>query len=108
MVVTGIQYVHASPFVTRATVANELSISLGTVDNRIKEIKNEIKNGRYGDFAIINSGGLVLINYFVLIDYLFYRQRLREKNLRKNVPDYDPKKIANEIGWYTPVKKEGE
>lgn len=73
---------------------------MSSVDNRIKELVGEIKSGRYNELAVIKDGGFVFVNYLALIDYLSNRQRLRNKNLRKTVPPYEPKKVAQEIGWY--------
>lgn len=78
----------------------ELDMSLGSVDKRIKEIKAEIEKGRYSDMAIIKDGGFCMVNYLVFIDYIKNRDRLTERNLRKNVPPYNPAKIAHELGWY--------
>lgn len=100
MTITGIEYIHATPYITRANLAQELQISIGTVDKRIREIRQEIANKRYSEFAVIKDGGLMLVNYLVLIDYMHYRERLLDRNLRKNVPQYDPAKIARELGWY--------
>ncbi|MGN0393863.1 MAG: hypothetical protein ACI4EF_00705 [Coprococcus sp.] len=98
--VNEISYIHASPYITRARISQEFDMSLGSVDKRIKEIKSEIEKGRYSEMAIIKDGGFCMVNYLVFIDYMKNRGRLTEKNLRKNVPDYNPKAVAYEIGWY--------
>lgn len=95
-----IKYIHASCYITRADLSKNLNMSLGAVDKRLKEIRDEIKNGRYTEYALIKDGGFMLVNYLVWIDYMAHRDRLLEKNLRKNVPAYNPAKIAREIGWY--------
>lgn len=100
MNITEITMCNASPYISRATIAQQLNIAKPTVDVRIREIKEEVKKGRYNDLAIIKDGGIVLINYLVFVDYMANRQKLLEKNLRKLVPTFNPRKVAESIGWY--------
>lgn len=100
MEITTINYTRACPYITRANIASQLSISLASVDKRIKEIKEEIEKGRYSESSVIKDGGIVLINYLVFIDYEVNRQKLLDSNARKYVEPYSPGKIAREIGWY--------
>ena len=86
------------PYVTKKQLCKELELSGNTVKDRINEIEDEIKNGRYDEYAVIRDGQLLAVNYYVWIDYLTYRQRLREKNLRKFVPNFEPKKVARYAG----------
>lgn len=87
------------PYMKKETLAEELHICKGTVVNRLREIEKEIDNGRYSDYAIIQDGNIVLINILVFIDFLTYRKRLLNKNLRKNVPPFRPDVLARDIGW---------
>lgn len=87
------------PYMKKETLAEEMHICKGTVVNRLREIENEIMNGRYSDYAIIQDGNILLINVLVFIDFLTYRKRLLNKNLRKNVPPFRPDIIARDIGW---------
>lgn len=87
------------PYEHKEQIAREFGISKATVDNRLKEIEKEIKNGRYDDHAIIRDGKLVLINMIVFIDYLTYRRQLRDRNARKYTPEFRPEKIVRDIGW---------
>lgn len=87
------------PFIsTRAELANDWKLSLATIDARIKELKAH--HERYGDFAVIDSEGVVRVNQLAFMDYMKYRTRLADKNLKKGVPDYEPVKIAKELGLY--------
>lgn len=86
------------PYVTKKQLAEELEISPNTVKARIQEIEEEIQKGRYEEYAVMRDGQLLAVNYMVWIDYITYRQRLREKNLRKFVPPFDPEKIAPYAG----------
>ena len=88
------------PYITRANLSKQLGVSVGTVDNRAKEIEVEVDNGRYPDCSVIHDGGITLFNYLVFLDYLNNRQKLREPNLRKYVEPFQPRKIAYSIGWY--------
>lgn len=88
------------PYKSKIVIAKELGISPGTVNNRCKEIKEEVLAGRYPEWSIIEDGGLKLINYLVFIDYLSNRQKLLNENLRKYVEPFEPHKIAQSIGYY--------
>ena len=80
-------------------IAKEFHISKGTVVNRMREIEKEIELGRYGAHTLIQDGNIVLINVLVFLDFLTYRQRLLNKNLRKSVPEYRPDVVMREMGW---------
>ena len=51
------------PYITRANLSKQLGVSVGTVDNRAKEIEAEVDNGRYPDCSVIHDGGITLFNY---------------------------------------------
>ena len=82
---------------TVTDLAESFGMSKQTVTSRIKEIEEEVKNGRYGPHSVIHDVGYVAVNPMVFADYLTYRPRLRNKNLRKSVPPYDPFKVAQEL-----------
>ena len=82
---------------TTAELAIAFGISKQTVASRIKEIEEEIKVKRYGPHSVIHDVGYVAVNPLVFADYMVYRSRLRNKNLRKNVPAYDPFETAREL-----------
>lgn len=88
----------ASPYKTLDDLSDELGVSKVTIHSRKKELEQEKE--RYGEYAVIRDSGIVLINYLAWIDFLKYRARLKEKNLRKTVPPYKPLEIAKAIGWY--------
>lgn len=100
MKITNMESISGVPYKSKIVLAKELGISPGTVNNRAKEIKEEVLNGRYPDCSVIEDGGLKLINYLVFIDYLNNRQKLREPNLRKYVQPFDAYEIAKSIGYY--------
>ena len=82
---------------TRNEIAKSFGISPKTVDLRVKEIEEEVKAKRYGPHSIMRDVGLVLINPLVFADYMTYRARLRNKNLRKNVPPYNAYETSKEF-----------
>ena len=62
----------------------------------IEEIEKETE--RYGKHVVIRDGGIILVNYLAFVDFLTNRKRLMEPNLRKHVPEYDPRAIEQELG----------
>lgn len=94
------------PYMPKQQLADEFHISKSTVFSRMKEIEKEIQSGRYSDYAIINDGNIVLVNVLVFIDYMTYRRRLKEKDARKYVPEFNPSEIKKIIGWENRLIKE--
>ena len=95
-----IETIKGDPWITRANLSKQLGVSVGTVDNRAKEIEQQIKAGRYPDCSIIRDGGIILFNYLVFMDYLQNRKLLLDSNLKKYAEPFQPRKIANSMGWY--------
>lgn len=77
-------------------IAKQTGLSERTLWRRVEELKRERE--RYGDKVVIYDDGIVLVNELALTDYLFYRQRLKDTNLRKSVPPYSPRSWAKERG----------
>jgi DNA-binding Lrp family transcriptional regulator len=100
MQITNLIETQGTPYMTKEQLSKNLGVSKGTIQNRIAEIEKEVAKGRYGKHSIIRDGGIVLINYLVMIDYLNYRKMLKEKNARKTVPPFNAKEVCEEIGWY--------
>lgn len=101
-----IESIRGYPYMPKQQLADEFHISKSTVYLRMKEIEAEIKNGRYSDYAIIDDGNIVLVNVLVFIDYMVYRRRLKEKNTRKYVPEFNPAEIKKVIGWEDKIIRE--
>lgn len=72
-----------------------------TFFSKVEGIREEIKNGRYEDFAVLDDGKTKVCKS-VYVDYSTYRTRLKDKNMRKHVPPFNEKKIVP----YTTVEKE--
>lgn len=60
---------------------------------KIAEIREQIRLGRYNEYALVEEKS-VRVNYYVYYDYSTFRERLLDKNLRKLVPPFDARKIA--------------
>lgn len=88
------------PYMSRIELSKAFNMSKNAIDKRIMELKEEINSGRYNEYAFIKDGGFVFINTLVWIDFIKQHDRLKEKNLRKSVQPFDPRKIAETIGWY--------
>ena len=72
-----------------------------TFMTKIKEIREEIKRGRYKPYAILEEGR-IKVNKLVYCDYSTYRMLLKDKNLRKAVPAFN----GSDIALYTTEEKE--
>lgn len=94
-----VESIRGYPYETKERLADEFHVSKGTIRNRVKEIEEEIKKGRYNDYAIIRDGQILLINTIVFIDYLKYRKMLLDKNARKYVPEFKPELVVRTLGW---------
>ena len=100
MEITNLESIRGIPYKTKLDLAKAIGVSPGTVNNRAKEIKEEILKGRYPNCSIIEDGGLKLINCLVFIDYINNRQMLLQPNCRKQVEPSDAREIARSIGLY--------
>ena len=97
-------YISGKLYKSEQQLAKEWDVSIRTVRTRVAEIKAEIKNGRYGEYAISEDGPkIVLVHYPTWVDYMTHRQKLKQKNLRKTVKPFDACKVAREIGLYDVV-----
>lgn len=72
-----------------------------TFMTKVKEIREEIKRGRYKPYAILEEGK-IKVNKLVYCDYSTHRTKLKDENLRKYVPPFNGKEIAT----YTTEEKE--
>ena len=100
MEIKNLETLRGIPYKSKVVLAKELGVSPGTVNNRAKEIKEEVLKGRYPDCSVIEDGGLKLINCLVFIDYINNRQMLLQPNCRKQVEPFDAGEIARSIGLY--------
>lgn len=96
MEITSIRYLTASPYMSRAQIANEFGCSNSTMARRLNELDEQVQKGRYSDYTILDGGGVVYINYLAFVDYLKYRKKLQDG---RRVPPFNPDKVAKAIGW---------
>jgi len=97
MKITAIESIRAVPLISKEEACKQFGFkSKDSLDVRIKEME---ESGRYA-YSVIRDGKLVLINYLALMDYLYHRRKLQQKNLIKHVPPFDPVKAARSVGWY--------
>lgn len=87
------EVIRGYPYRTMEKVAEEFGCSKRTVARRVDGIQEEIRNGRYSSYAVLESGGITLINMYVYMDYEKYWKHLKRKNTRKYVPPFTPQRI---------------
>lgn len=94
--ITSINYVTASPYMTKARLAKAFDVSTRTVIRRINELETYVAQGRYSPYTIIRDGGMTYVNFLAYIDYLTYKKDLESG---KRVPKYNPSNVAAQIAW---------
>ncbi len=72
-----------------------------TIYNILKEMET---CGRYGRIAL-NEYGDRLIDTLCFEDYLLHRTELKNKNLARRLPPYDPVEIRKRRGEYQMIKE---
>lgn len=82
-------------YLSRQDLAKELHYSTATVNAMIKGVQDEIGKGRYHRCAVAGNR----FNLYVIIDYMTYKEQLKDKNMRKLVPPFDPAGIAELCGY---------
>ena len=80
--------------VSEAAQAYHLSRSM------IYKLLNEIEEcDRYRSArAVLDLGNRKRVNVLVLEDYMFFRQRLKHRNVARTLPPYDPVETARQRG----------
>lgn len=63
-----------------------------TFQQIIKEIREEIRLGRYDECTLIDEKP-IMVSPLVFIDYMSHRKMLRGKNTRKYVRPFDPHEV---------------
>lgn len=79
---------------SQADLAEDFNLHVRTITSRIKEMR--VMERYHG--AVVDDGNIIRCYYPAFVDYMTNRRRLRDKNLKKTVPDYDPKRIIAELG----------
>lgn len=83
------------PYMKKDGIARMLGLSKSTVYDRARELDG---NDRYGPYAVIRDGQVVLINVLCFLDWLKWRRMLMDKNLKRHVPPYDPRGLIESMG----------
>ena len=89
----------ANPMKSLTDLSQELSISKRTLQRRLAEFEKE-ERYKHLRYSVIRDGGVVLVNLLAFMDFMAYREQLADRNARKFIPPYEPKKVAYEIGLY--------
>ena len=84
---------NSMPYMTRSQIAESIGRTLITVDTLIKEIEGHAD--RYGAYGVIKTGGITLVNQYVLIDFLRYRKAL---NSGAEVPAFEVLEVRRMCG----------
>ena len=82
-------------------VAEEYGFSKSSVYRILSEIKS---CDRYGDaWVTLNDCGDQLINTLIFEDFLRHRTELKNRNLARRLPPYDPAEVRRQRGEYKAV-----
>ena len=83
------------PYMSKKQLAEELGYGETSIYKLIKGFEEEVGAGsRYSRYAIAGTR----YNYFAIIDYMKYKDYLKDPALRKHVPKFDPAEIADLCG----------
>lgn len=86
-------------YISKLEAMEDLGLSTTAMTSVINEIRSLSGLGkRYGQYALRGSGRRLQIRYAVLTDYMAYRERLRNKDARKYVPDFDVREAERDLG----------
>ena len=80
----------------------DIAQKYGQSDRTVYKIVSEIKElDRYKNARVaINEDACSLINTLVYEDYLFYRDKMKHKNIARHLPPYDPAVVRAQHGEY--------
>lgn len=88
-----------APYLRKKDLQKELGLCRSTVDKLVRGVQDGISSKRYDRYAIAGS----YVNFYAVIDYLKYGEMLRDSNMRKYVPRYNPELIAESCGYVTKI-----
>ena len=103
MKVTRLYAMSGGTIKTKRQLVEDTGWSKRTIEKMFAEIEAEQRpGGRYQNYryCVNHTGGLVSVNELIWLDFLKYRKHLTQKNLRKNLPPYDPCQVAREYGFF--------
>lgn len=83
------------PYLSKKQLALELDYGETSIYNLIKGFETEVGPGkRYNRYSVLGNR----YNFFAVIDYMKYKDYLKNPALRKHVPKFDPEEIADLCG----------
>lgn len=86
-------------FLRPGSIQQEFCLGKTATYERIRELEEWARKGRYPRHAVIHDGRITLVNKLALVDFMSNRTMLLDKNLSRKVPAYDPEEIAKNIGY---------
>ena len=114
MEMTYIETIRGHPYLDIKKAEEVLCKGYTYTRNIIKEIETGMINGvevkelkeRYSRYAVVRDGSkTVLVNYYVLIDYVATRSMLKDRNARKYAQPFEPDVLAREMGFGSKIVK---
>lgn len=86
------------PFMSKKQLGEELGYGETTIYNLLRDFEEEVGTGnRYSRYAVAGHR----YSFFAVLDYLKYKDYLKNPALRKHVPEFDPSEIAELCGQRT-------
>lgn len=84
-----------TPYMTRKQLAQEFGVSTRMTYKYTDGLKNGIEYGIYSPYVLCDNR----INFYAVIHFLKWRDYFNDKNLRKNIPPFNPVEIAELCGF---------
>lgn len=81
------------PYLSKKQLGIELGYKASSINTLIKGFQKEV-GSRYNRYAVVENR----YNLFAVIDYLKYRNRLKDETTRKSVPPFDASEVAEMCG----------
>lgn len=91
-------HVRGHTYLPVSGIAESYHQSKSTVERNIHGI---LDTDRYRGYRpVINDDGDRLVNVLIYEDYLCYKARLKERNLARHLPPFDPAEVRKNWGEY--------
>lgn len=97
---TVIKLIRGHPVANIDFLVEEYKLSRLTITRRINEMVDSERYKNIKRLVQIMNGRIVGVNYLAFYDFMSYYDDLKEPNLAKDLPIFDPAEVATEIGWY--------
>lgn len=91
-------HVRGHTYLPVSGIADSYHQSKSTVERNLHGI---LDTDRYRGYRpVINEDGDRLVNVLIYEDYLCYKARLKERNLARHLPPFDPAEVRKNWGEY--------